>query len=173
MYTLTDQFLGVIEDRAITALLRALENYVNGTTIQFERIQSSKASLLAGKRVMVRSILTLFLDVHFYFVCYDKAQNLFKEISERVGDEEIISFWAEHESNFKSFNDARNHLEHIETRATAKYLNDFGNLKNDTFTFGGEEFDVSREGLDYLTEAFQIFVDILALIYLKIGNKQR
>jgi len=108
-------------------------------------------------------MLTLFLDIHFYFVCYDKAQNLLKHFAQIDGDPKLDNLWQTFESKFRPFNDARNHLEHIETRIKKKYLSDLGNLYKDTFTFGGERFDISASGLKMLTDAYEKVIGILRL----------
>jgi len=146
---------------ASVALL-TLERYINGTVIQWNRIQTDKRALPGlGPGVDQTFILTLFLDIHFYFVCYDKAQNLLEHLAKTDGDSKLDNLWQTFKPKFKPFNNARNHLEHIETRITRKYLHDFGNLENDTFTFGGERFDVSASGLKILTEAYEKVIDIL------------
>jgi len=146
---------------ASVALL-TLERYVNGTMIQWNRIQADKRALPGpGPGVDQTLMLTLFLDIHFYFVCYDKAQNLLEHLARTDGDSKLGNLWQMLKPKFKPFNDARNHLEHIETRITRKYLSDFGNLENDTFTFGGERFDISASGLKILTDAYEQVVGIL------------
>lgn len=148
---------------ASVALL-TLERYVNGATIQWNRIQADKIALPGpGPGVDQTLMLTLFLDIHFYFVCYDKAQNLLKHFVKTDGDPKLDNLWQTLKSKFKPFNDARNHLEHIETRIKRKYLSDFGNLYKDTFTFGGERFDISASGLKILTDAYEQVVGILRL----------
>ena len=146
---------------ASVALL-TLERYVNGTMIQWNRIQADKRALPGpGPGVDQKFMLTLFLDIHFYFVCYDKAQNLLQHLSKTDGDPKLNNLWQTLEPKFKRFNDARNHLEHIEERITEEYLFDFGNLENDTFTFGRDRFDISASGLKTLTDAYEQVVGIL------------
>ncbi len=142
--------------------LMMLEKYVNGAIIQWNRIQLDKKALPGkGPGVDQQIILTLFLDIHFYFVCYDKSQNLVEYLASTEGDPKLNELWQELKRKFKPFNDARNHLEHIETRITKDYLSDFGNLENETFTFGGECFDVSETGLRLLTDAYEQVIAIL------------
>lgn len=146
---------------ASVALL-TLERYINGAIIQWNRIQVDKRALPGpGPGVDQALMLALFLDIHFYFVCYDKAQNLLQHLVKTDGDPRLDDLWQTLRPKFKPFNDARNHLEHIETRIAGKYLPDFGNLENDTFTFGGERFDISASGLEILTDAYEQVVGIL------------
>lgn len=142
--------------------LLTLEKYVNGTVIQWNRIQADKKALPGSGPGVDKTLMeTLFIDIHMYFVCYDKAQNLLEYLTKTDGDPKLSVLWQTLKSKFKPFNDARNHLEHIETRMTKKYLSDFGNLHNDTYTFGGEHFDVSMSGLKILTDAYGQVVAIL------------
>jgi len=162
LYDETLDILWKAKPIAASVSLLSLEKYVNGAIIQWERIQSDKKSLPGpGPGVDRTQMLTLFLDIHFYFVCYDKAQNLLEHLARTDGDVKLDELWQNHKSGFKPFNDARNHLEHIETRMNAKYLSDFGNLVGNTFTFGGESFDVSATGLKILTNAYEQVVEIL------------
>lgn len=147
-----------------SAALLTLERYINGTMIQWNRIHADKRALLGpGSGVDRTLMLTLFLDIHLYFVCYDKAQNLLEHLAKNDGDPQLDNLWQTLKPKFKPFNDARNHLEHIETRIKGKYLSDFGNLVNDTFTFGGQHFDISASGLQILTDAYEQVVAILRL----------
>jgi len=142
--------------------LLILERYVNGTILQWDRIQIDKRELLRPSLgVNRRLMLTLFLDIHFYFICYDKAQNLLESFVKANSDPKLDSLWQRLRPKFKPFNDARNILEHIETRIKRKYLSDFGNLVNDTFTFGGKHFDISESGLKILTNAYEQVVSFL------------
>lgn len=142
--------------------LSTLEKYVNGAIIQWNRIQADNRALLGQYASVDRALMeTLFLDIHFYFICYEKVQNLLKYLAETDGDSKLNNLWQILKPKFKPFNDARNILEHIETRINKKNLSDFGNLRNDTFSFGGERFDVSASGLKLLTDAYEQVVGIL------------
>lgn len=142
--------------------LLVLEKYVNGAILQWDRIQTDKRTLPGlGPGVDGTLMLTLFLDIHFYFICYDKAQNLLEYLVKNDGDPKLDNLWQTLRPKFKPFNDARNILEHIETKMKKEYLSDFGNLANDTFTFGGERFDISSSGLKILTDAYEEVVGIL------------
>jgi len=147
--------------KASVALL-TLEKYVNGTMIQWNRIQEDEIALPGpGPGVDQTLMQTLFLDIHFYFICYEKAQNLLERLAGTDGDPKLYNLWKIHKPKFKPFNDARNHLEHIDERMKKKYLSDFGNIKNGTFSFGGECFDISASGLKILTDAYEQVVGIL------------
>jgi hypothetical protein len=59
---------------------------------------------------------------------------------------------------------ARNHLEHIEERIycpSTEYWGDLGNLRGDSYTFGGRSFDVSEKPLIIVNEAYD---DLLAIL---------
>ena len=147
--------------KASVALL-TLEKYVNGAIIQWNRIQADNRALLGQFNSVDRTLMeTLFLDIHFYFICYEKVQNLLKCLAETDGDSKLNNLWQILKPKFKPFNDARNILEHIETRINKKNLSDFGNLRNDTFSFAGKQFDISASGLKLLTNAYEQVVGIL------------
>jgi hypothetical protein len=98
---------------------------------------------------------TLFLDIHFYFICYDKAQNLFKIIVNIDGNQELKNLWEKFKPLFKPYNNVRNHLEHIEERIRNTSLSDFGNLRDNIYTFGGEQFDIGPSSLKVLTDVYE------------------
>lgn len=142
--------------------LTILEKYVNGAIIQRERIETDKSALPGpGPGVDHRLMLTLFPDVHFYFICLDKARSLFRRIAETDEDPLLQNLWNRFEPRFRPYRRARNHLEHIEERIRPTYLRDFGNLTDDIYTFGGERFDISRTGLGIFTDAYEELISIL------------
>lgn len=148
---------------AFVALL-TLERYVNGAIIQWDKIQADKEALPGpGPGVDRTLMLKLFLDIHFYFICCDKAQNLLEYLSKTDSDPKLVRLWQILKPKFKPFNDARNHLEHIEREITRPCISDFGNITNDTFTFCGRRFDISASSLKILTDAYKQVVNILRL----------
>jgi len=140
----------------------SFQRYVNGTIIQWDRIQVDKKALPGqSKEEYIKLMITLFLDVHFYFICYDKASKLLKHFVELEDETKLNCLWQKFGPKFKPFRIARNHLEHIHERVTRDYMWDFGNIKGDTYTFGGESFDIGKAGLKILTDAYEEVVDIL------------
>jgi len=145
-----------------SAILLTLEKYTIGAIIQFERIQSNKIKLLTTHAVDSEIMNSVFLDIHFYFICCEKVQNLIEKLSKIENDTQLSALWYRLFPQFKKYNDARNHLEHIDERTSnSKYLRDFGNLVNDNFTFGGESFDVSQSSLKFITDSFESVLGIL------------
>ncbi|MBU2577537.1 hypothetical protein KKA69_01765 [Patescibacteria group bacterium] len=150
------------------ATLYKLEKYVNGATIQGDRIQADRKELdrdaLQGVNPGVdrKLMLTLFLDIHFYFICCDKVQNLLESFVELDGDPKLKKLWRTMKPKLKIFNDARNILEHIEKEIRKENLSDLGNLQKDAFTFGGKSYDISESRLKSLTDAYEQVVSILS-----------
>lgn len=142
--------------------LWTLENYVNGAIIQWNRIQADKKTLPGPPPGVDQTlVLILFLDIHFYFICGDKVQNLLEYLAKANIDPKLKDLWNRYKPRLEPFNRARNHLEHIETRTSPEYERDFGNLKGDIYTFGGERFDISASSLKILTDAYEEVVNIL------------
>ncbi len=140
-----------------------LERYVNGAILQYQRIQSHRAALHSSPGPPDQTtMLMLFLDIHYYFICLDKAQNLFVSLAQADGDQDLLNRSERLRPLLKPYNDARNHLEHIETRLTKQYIGDLGNLSNDEFTFGGQRFDISSRSLQLVTEAYTDWVRVIA-----------
>jgi len=163
------------------SLLVSLERYVNGAIIEWYRIDSEKRQLIneiyrrleeAGKiekgvledkiDPYVFKIIDKFsLDIHFYFICCEKVQNLIKILSESENNQELKDLWNSLNLSFKPYNDARNHLEHIDERTTPRYINDLGNIQGDIFTFGGERYDISKKSLDFICQSYEKVLKIV------------
>jgi len=159
-------------------LLDLLEKYVNGSIIQQYRIQyiieymhnehkERAEKFKRGEHVSpgVNSSLmqTLFMDVHFYLICFDKVQNLIKKLSKVEKHPELKKFWQELEPKFKPYNDMRNNLEHIEERLTSENLIDFGNLNDNNYSFGGKKIDIGEDSLNFIRDSYEHVHDILGL----------
>lgn len=142
-----------------------LEKYVNGAIMEWEQIQSSISTLRAvkptGDYELKPQLDNIFLHIHFFFICAEKAQNMVKFLSENHDSDELKSLWESTKNNFRPFNDARNHLEHIETRMNENNFRDFGNLSNDTFTFAGERFDIGDDALRIITDLYEKIISHL------------
>lgn len=166
MYDIALQFMGKIKNMRALLTLHFVEQYVNGATFQWERIQEDKSKLPGpGPRVDARLIQTLFLDVHFYFVCGEKVKKLYKEFIEIDGGKDLKDLWAKHKHMFKKLKIARDHLEHIDERVQDESHRDFGNLMGDTYIFWGEKFDISRSALGELEAAYEELIEMLRLRY--------
>ena len=127
--------------------LAQLEDYVNGTIIQTNRVSNAKEKSIFGKEAHSKILQTitkeikerkkemaeiinshdnyseclqLSLDVHQLLICIDKVQNLVKYIAKEDGDPKLEALWNKVEPQFLPFNEARNYLEHIEQRIRDK-----------------------------------------------------
>jgi len=104
---------------------------------------------------------TLFLDVHFYFVCFDKAQSLVHFLAVESCGPKPKEIWAGSKADFRPYNDARNHIEHVESRIKRENHRDLGNMVGSTDTFSGEKFDIGAAGLKRLTAVYEKVVEAL------------
>jgi hypothetical protein len=162
MYDQAMSLMGRMKTDRAGVALHFFEQYVNGAIIQWERIQKVKKEFLApATRVNPFLVQTLFMDIHFYFICHDKVQNLFEKIASMEGDQELTRLWEKSKPIFRPYNNVRNHLEHIDERINNKSLSDFGNLRNDIYTFGPEQVDIGPLNLKILTEAYEKVIDHL------------
>ncbi len=125
--------------KAHSALVQ-LEEYVDGTIIQFLRVREAIRNSMLGeeahtkllelykegkrsetvseirKRPLFFEFVRLNLDIHLLLVCIDKVQNLVKYITEADGDPKLNDLWKQVKPLFTPFNDARNYFEHIDER---------------------------------------------------------
>lgn len=138
--------------------------------IEDVQLRSQKSSEIWEKRSKIFSTSmenrkidndTLFLDIHSYFICCDKVQNLIEKLVKKETNNDLSELWQELKPKFKPYNDVRNHLEHIEDRIKPKYTRDMGNLSNNKFTFGGKEFDIGPDSLKFICESYERVCDIL------------
>ena len=99
-----------------------LERHVNAAISQIARIRetTNQTSEYHGTWLLDQ----ILVDIHFYFICWDKAQILLKRLAEVHGDPNLKNLWLKFEPVCKLFNDARNHLEHIDERLAKKSATD-------------------------------------------------
>jgi hypothetical protein len=148
------QFSGT--SRRVWSPLWLLERYVNAAISQLNLVRQS---IDAGWNYSgTWSLDQLLVDLHFYFICWDKAQNLLNRLAMIHGDPRLRDLWSAFEPACKPFNDARNHLEHIDERLET------GSIQGDVFFFAGERFDASQASLKLLTDMYEEVVNILTIV---------
>jgi|HubBroStandDraft_6_1064221.scaffolds.fasta_scaffold245842_2 hypothetical protein len=147
--------------REVWSVLWLLERYVNGAIAQIDRIHETTHQMSEYHRTWLHD--QLFLDVHSYFICWDKAQNLLKHLVKVHPDPNLLQLWERLRLFCKPFNDSRNHLEHIDERL-AKNPNETGSLAGDFFIFAGERFDISDQGLNALTGAYEEVIRMITVV---------
>jgi hypothetical protein len=148
------------------SVIWVLERYVNGAISQLDRI---RRTLDQGGGYNGTWLLDqIGLDVHSYFICWDKAQNLLRQLVRVHPNAELAKIWAEFEPICRPFNDARNHLEHIDERL-ARDPRNTGAVQGDFFVIAGERFDVSQAGLKLLTDMYE---EVINIITLRINGRQ-
>jgi hypothetical protein len=135
-----------------------LERYVNAGISQIDRIRDAIETM--AKYSGTWSLDQLTVDVHFYFICWDKAEILLNRLGEVHGDSRLVALSARFKAIAKPFNDARNHMEHIDERVQRdpSYT---GHIAGDYFMMAGERFDVSEKGLKLLTDMYEEVVHII------------
>jgi hypothetical protein len=63
----------------------------------------------------------------------------------------------------RPFNDARNHLEHIDERL-ARNPTETGSLQGEFFVFAGVRFDISESGLRALTNVYEEVIRVITMV---------
>ncbi len=152
-------------EASIAAL--TLEKYVNGAIIQWNRIEEIKQTIVReilhkpDPRIDRLLMQRLYLEVYFYFLCYDKARNHMRHFIKADGDPELENLWESLKFTFRLSSDSLSRLEFIEDRLPSEHLFDIGTLENDTFTLAGKHFDISAKGLRLLTNAYEKAIETL------------
>lgn len=142
-------------------LLLFIEKYVNAGIKQYERMSKHREDIKKTKvpREFKEPLATLFYDIHFYFICWDKVHNLFLRFCEVVGDAKLEKIKTRYASDFQKYSEARNNLEHIDERLLGKtrgkkpkFPGDLGNLAGDYYTFWGEKYYVGNKSIETLKD---------------------
>lgn len=135
-----------------------LERYVNAAISQIDRIRQTLEGSWGYSGTWSLDQITV--DVHFYFICWDKAQNMLEHLASIHGDSRLKTLWATFQTVSKPFNDARNHMEHIDERIE-RDPSFTGHIAGDKFAMAGQTFDVSEAGLKLLTDMYEEVVHIV------------
>lgn len=148
------------------ALLWLLERYVNGAVAQLDRIARSLDDSFEYDGTWLLDQIGL--DVHYYFICWDKARNLLKQLASIHSNPEMSEIWGQFYSICRPFNDARNHLEHIDERLQRDPKNT-GSMAGNYFAIAGERFDITQAGLKLLTDMYE---DVIFMLTLRIDDRR-
>jgi len=157
-------FAFYIPSQRAANLLMLMEKYVNQSIQQYDRIRESKTE------IPVKNLPLLFSDCHFYFISINKVSEILYKLYDVTGFEEILNTLEVNKEYFKMYNEIRNHYEHIEERTSSlkkefatpkRYLSDFGNIHNDTYTFGGNSYDISQKSIDTLKKIYGEIIEII------------
>lgn len=146
--------------RNIWSVLWLLERYVNAAIAQLDRVRETVEQISDYHGTWLLD--QILLDIHYYFICWDKTQNLLERLNEVYPDPKMERLWQGFRLVCRPFNDARNHLEHIDERL-ARNPNETGTIQGDVFVFADERFDISEAGLKVLTDMYEEVINILAL----------
>jgi hypothetical protein len=111
-----------------------LEDYVNGTLLQYQRVQEAVNKSIFGEgqvtklldllstsreeierqtRVVPENILRVTLDTHFLVVAIDKVHKLLEYMVKIDRDPKLSSLWDEVKDQLNPFCAARNYFEHV------------------------------------------------------------
>lgn len=176
-----------IPSRRASVLLMLLEEYTNQAIEQYERINdgnkkvkelandldSHKSDIKTVQTIhheIIRANKLIFSDCHFYFISINKVSELLFKFYEVTGFEEIVDILENNKSYFQMYDKIRNHYEHIEERTTSikkefekpkRYLQDFGNIQGNKYSFGGEQYDISQNSIDNLRKIYENLVSII------------
>jgi hypothetical protein len=138
-----------------------LERYVNGAIAQLDRARETVQQMSDYHGTWLLD--QLLLDIHFYFICWDKAQKLVEQLTKVKPDPNLEQVWVKFKPLCKPFTRARNNLEHID-RELAHNPSETGSLGGDVFIFAGKRFDISGNGLKVLTDMYEEVINALTIV---------
>ncbi len=166
--------------KAISNLYMFLEDYLNITSIQFERLQTDKKELdlLANQKIDnfedELKFTKLFADIHFLLVAVEKSYNITKELYNQLLLPEK-STAINSSSDYKLKKQLRNKIEHMEEYIIKPstlfkdnwFVHDSFTLSNNTFKLGKYEFDLSENTLTLLYDYYDEITSILMKDYVE------
>jgi hypothetical protein len=133
-------------------MLMQIEYFANLILIQNERIKSGALCIEEALRAATenticstdKTMLMFFGDVHYYFICWDNINKLFKRVNKLLPQsDKLEKLNTKYKEIFIGHNKFRNHLEHIDDRIQSRIM-DLGNFSHGNFTFNNESIDVSE-----------------------------
>jgi len=96
------------------------------------------------------------VDMHFYLICWDSVGKMMRLVA-RCGLPDVREVCRRHEPMIERYRQARHHLEHFDERLPGgKKVNsmimpgDLGNLSGGSYSFGGENWDMTPASLESL-----------------------
>jgi hypothetical protein len=133
-----------------------IHKYFAAAQRQLRRIRAAKRAAPLTRAGRMKS--DIFTEIHFYFVCRAAITKRFDLIWARAKRARIglpatkLLHRTYRERLLKGYVTARDHLEHFVDRLPGgpralRIPGDLGNFYGDTYTIGGEAFDVSRNDL--------------------------
>jgi hypothetical protein len=159
---------------AVDAALLRVEAYKCGGELQLRRA-------LATREDVLRLALTwnpigetrdepewaerqrqMFVEIHLYFVCWANVYRLMKFAVQSTGLGRDA--WSRHHAVLRRATDAREHLEHFEERLPGGRRvppnpTDLTNMRDERFTLGGHEWELTEAATDDLIRATKAILD--------------
>lgn len=169
-------------------LLYEIENYVNGATIQINRLERHRGrirkmftNLRKSQQIKRNNFRSTYLacDTHYFFICIDKIYKLLNNLSKELNDKDIKKLRTGLNKIF-NISTIRNHLEHIEDRCIGylslhdkkqniqKHISDFGNFAGDDFSFNNRKYPSSKKSLK---EVKKVYKELIKILHNKYATK--
>jgi hypothetical protein len=178
------------DDPALHSLINTLEDYINGAIIQYTRIIQDHE---IGNELMYSSSIdqydqsisdSLFmnlqiklLDIHYYAICLDKVEKLYKILLRRLSkidhiDENTEMIREKRKKAEKMLNlvshplsEARNYLEHIEEEICNNNFSGFRIETNESgikFTYGNEnKYMIDISEIEKVKNAYEALIEYI------------
>ncbi|NFA44382.1 hypothetical protein EXM65_17920 [Clostridium botulinum] len=170
----------IIRYKAIINLYKFLEEYLNITSIQFERLKFDRndLDLISNKKIDTfedeLKFTRIFADIHFLLVSIEKSYNIIIELyNQLLLQEKSISIKTS--SDYKLKKQLRNKIEHMDEYIIKPstlfhdnwFVRDSFTLTNNTFKLGKYEFELSESNLSLLYHYYDEITLILTKDYVQ------
>jgi len=149
--------------RATIAMSR-IHDYLTGARSQMQRMWVELEQAHNGGDDWSAAQRQAFVDMHFYFVAWDAIGKMMRVVVDSSGFDSAQRVYERHSKTIERYRSARHHLEHFDERLPggrrAKRLSmpgDLGNLSGNTYSFGGETWDIGPASLEKLTAIVEEF----------------
>ena len=153
--------LSKIGNQFITISFIFLKKYLFGCYNQQIRIEEEKLKIRICAKENNKDwqieLEKLFLDIHFYLICWANIKKILRELSKVIKDEDFQIILSKYSFHLNEFIEFRTYLEHFakdlkneKNKKLLKNPSDLGNLEGDFYTFGGKKLYIGEKNLDIL-----------------------
>ena len=139
------------------------------TRLQIQRVNEDVKIHSDSQNFSYDNVARFYADVHFLLICLGNQDSIFRKMIEYYPDEiELVRIAEKYGKSLREWNQFRNHLEHIEERASDG-ITGLGALSDDYFEFNGKRIGIGNE----LNTTIESFFKEVAASYEEILKRKK